>query len=171
MKKRLYSLIIAGLLMVLIVTPVLAGYTISPRILAGQNEFAGVLKVTGNSDGSITIEYMLRAGAGWSMTESAVHLGLSLDDFPQNKGGAIPGQFDYQYDFEGCVTSATKKIETPYYGKSVYIAVHVVVIGPDGEETGWVVNCGDLEGGQFPGSNWSAWFKLPANAWQPLEEL
>jgi hypothetical protein len=171
MKMRLYSFIIAGLLLVLIVTPVLAvdtidpGYTVSPRILAGQTEFAGVLKVTGNADGSITLDYMLRGGAGWCMTETQIHMGTSLSDFPQNNGGAISGQFDYKYEFDTCITDWSITIPTDFHGQLVYIAVHVDVIGPDGEETGWVVNCGNLEGGQFPGNNWSAYFQLPRNAW------
>lgn len=167
MKKLFHSLLVAGVLAVLIVTPVLAGYTISPKILAGQTIFAGVVKITGNPDGSLTLNYMLRGGAGFCMTDSAVHVGLSLDDFPQNSGGAIPGQFDYQYDFNGCVSTFTATIaDPPGYKGDVYIAIHVNVTLPDGtQETGWTVRCGDLEGGQFPGSNWSAWIWFPTAAW------
>lgn len=167
MKKLLHSLFVAGLLTVLVVTPVLASYTISPRLLAGQTLFAGVVKVTGNADGSITFAFMLRSGAGWCMTDAAIHIGESLDDFPQNSGGAIPGQFDYQYDFGGCVTGATITIaDPPGFKGDLYLAIHANVFGPDGvQQTAWVVNCGDLEAGQFPGSNWSAYFRLPANAW------
>ncbi|NLF12547.1 MAG: hypothetical protein GX597_12240 [Anaerolineaceae bacterium] len=165
MKKGTLVSIFVALLLVLLPLTAFASYTLSPRILAGQNQFAGVIKVTGNADGSLTLVYMLRAG--WCMTDSAVHTGLSLDDFPQNSGGAIPGQFDYQYDFGGCVNSATVTIADPAgYKEHTYVAVHVNVYGPDGaQETGWTVNCGDLEAGQFPGSNWSAFFQVPVNAW------
>jgi hypothetical protein len=168
MKMRLYSFIIAGLLLVLIVTPVLAGYTISPTILAGQTTNVGVVKVTGNADGSLTLVYMLKGGQGWCMTETQVHVGLSLDDFPQNNGGAIPGQFDYKEQFDPCTSNFTLVIYDPPGDKGdVYIAIHLVVIGPGGqEETGWVVRCGNLEGGQFPGNNWSAWILFPAAAWE-----
>lgn len=166
MKKLFHSLFVSGLLTVLVVTPVLAGYTISPRLLAGQTEFAGVVKVEGKAD-FITFTFMIRGGAGWCMDDFAVHIGDSLDDFPQNSGGAIPGQFDYQMDPAGCVTAYVYKIPTgAWYGQNIYIAIHANVYGPDGvQQTAWVVNCGDLEAGQFPGSNWSAYFRLPANAW------
>jgi hypothetical protein len=166
MKKFIYSLFITGLLAVLVVTPVLAGYTISPRLLAGQTQFAGVIKVTGDAN-FLTFEFQIRAGAGWCMEDFAIHIGDSLDDFPQNAGGAIPGQFDYQVDPAGCVTGFTYQIPTNgWYGQWIYIAVHANVYGPDGvQETAWTVNCGNLEGGQFPGTNWSAYFRFPANAW------
>jgi hypothetical protein len=102
------------------------------------------------------------------MTESAVHVATSIVDFPQNNGGAIPGQFDYKTDHDGCVTSFTYEIpvDSTWYGMQIYIATHAVVIGPDGvEETAWAVNCGNLEAGQFPGNNWSAYTEFPANAW------
>jgi hypothetical protein len=102
------------------------------------------------------------------MTESAVHVGLSLADFPQNNGGAIPGQFDYKTDHTGCIRGFTYQIpvDSAWYGNEIYIATHAVVTGPDGQqETAWAVNCGNLEGGQFPGSNWSAYIIFPANAW------
>ncbi len=167
MKKGTWISIAVTLLLILLPMTTFASYTISPQIMAGQNQSAGVVKITGNPDGSLTLVYMLKGGAGWCMTDSAVHTGLTLDDFPQNSGGAIPGQFDYQYDFGGCVKGATVTIADPAgYKGDLTIAIHVNVIGPDGQqETGWVVRCGNLEGGQFPGSNWSAWLLFPAAAW------
>jgi len=170
MRKVVYISIAAVLLMALLPASALAQVsenTISPKILAGQTDFAGVVKITGNADGTLTFAFMLRGGAGYCMTDAAIHLGLSLDDFPQNSGGAIPGQFDYKYDFDGkCVTGLTTTIPAPGGKVDTYIAVHVNVILPDGtQETGWVVRCGDLEGAQFPGSNWSAWILYPARAW------
>lgn len=165
MKKGMLVSVLVALLLALLPLTTFASFTISPAILAGQTTNVGVIKITGNADGSLTLTYMLKAG--WCMTNSAVHLGLSLDDFPQNAGGAIPGQFDYQYDWGGCVKAATVTIQDPPGDKgNVYIAVHLNLYGPNGQqETGWVVRCGNLEGGQFPGSNWSAWLLFPANAW------
>jgi hypothetical protein len=166
MKKVTYSLFIAALLAILVTSTALAGYTISPRLLAGQTGFAGVVKITGDAD-FLTIEFQLRSGAGWCLEESAVHVGLSLDDFPQNHGGVIPGQFDYKAD-HNCASGFTYQIPTDnaWYGNQIYIATHAVVTGPDGQqETAWAVNCGNLEGGQFPGKNWSAYIIFPANAW------
>lgn len=174
MKKILYATVMALIITAMVATTVFASYIISPRILFGQTLFGGVVKVTGNSDGSITLDYMIAGGQGWCMTETAIHVGLSLDDFPMNSGGVIPGQFDFKYDFGGCITGFTTTIfpdpiEPQWaYLDSVYIAIHVVgdnaTLGKYGE-TGWVVNCGNLEGGQFPGRNWSAYFRLPSNAW------
>jgi hypothetical protein len=143
-----------------------AGYDIQPRLLAGQTEFAGVVNIHGEAD-FLEVTFMLRSGQGWCMTESHVHVDLDLDDFPQNNGGAIPGQFDYKTDHAGCVTSFTYQIPAaPWYGQQIYIAMHAVVTGPDGqEETAWAVNCGNLWGQQFPGNNWSAYSVFPANAW------
>jgi hypothetical protein len=168
MKRATYLSILVILLLAVLPVTAFAGYTISPRLLAGQTEFAGVVKITGDHDW-LVVEFMLRAGAGWCMTESAVHVGLSLDDFPQNSGGAIPGQFDYKAVHDPCTSKYTYRIpvQGDWYRNQIYIATHAVVIGPDGEEeTAWAVNCGDLEGGQFPGSNWSAYITFPANAWE-----
>ncbi len=166
MKKLIVPLIVVALLATLFPATVSAGYTISARLLAGQTEFAGVVRVTGDAN-LLTIEFALRGGEGWCMNESQVHVATSLDDFPQNKGGAIPGQFDYKTDHD-CVTGFTYQIpvQTGWHGNQIFVAAHAVVIGPDGqEETGWAVNCGNLEGGQFPGRNWSAFTVYPANGW------
>lgn len=167
MKKLGYSVIVVLLMTVMITSTALAGHTISPTILAGKNENAGVVKITGNSDGTMTLEWMLTGGKGYCMTEWAVHAGASLDDFPTNKGGAIPGKFDYKSHFSGCIAKDSLTIDPPGgKGDPVYIAIHIVVITPDGdEETGWVVRCGDLEGGQFPGKNWSAWLLFQGSDW------
>lgn len=174
MKKIFYAMVMALVITAMVTTTVFASYVISPRILFGQTMFGGVVKVTGNSDGSITFEYMIAGGQGWCMTETAIHVGLSLDDFPTNPGGVIPGQFDFKPDITGCITSFTitifpDPVEPQWaYLDSVYIAIHVVGDNPTSGmygETGWVVNCGNLEGGQFPTNNWSAYFRLPTNAW------
>jgi hypothetical protein len=126
-----------------------------------------VVQIYGNQE-TLTVHFFLRAGAGWCMNESAVHVGLTLDEFPQNNGGAIPGQFDYKTDHSYCVRGYTYQIpvKPEWYGNQIYIATHAVVTTPDGgQETAWAVNCGNLEGGQFPGSNWSAYIVFPRNAW------
>jgi hypothetical protein len=163
MKKLLYSIVLVLALTALIAVPVFAATTISPTILVGQHENAGSVKITRNGDGTMTLEWMLKGGQGYCMTEWQVHAGASLADFPTNKGGAIPGQFDYKSSFTGCVARDTLTIDPPGdVTDDVFLAVHIVVITPDGdEETGWVVRCGDLEGAQFPGRNWSAWVYFP----------
>lgn len=166
MKKIAYSLIVVFLLTAMVVSTALAGYTISPALLAGKHGFAGVVKISGDAD-FLTVTFMLRSGAGWCLQESHVHVGSSLSDFPQNKGGAIPGQFDYKASHE-CASSYTLQIpvQAGWYGNQIFLATHAVVKTPDGtEETSWAVNCGNLEAGQFPGKNWSAYIIFPANAW------
>ncbi len=166
MKKVVYSLLVALLLIGLVETTAMASYGIEPKIIAGQNEWVGGVHTTGNWDGSITLNFKMKDGH--CITDAAVHTGLSLSDFPQNRGGAIPGQFDYKYDFHGCVTSVSRTIADPAgkWGDPVYIAVHVNVIHPDGrEDTGWTVYCGQLSTQQFAGKNWSGWYLLPADAW------
>lgn len=170
MKKILYATLMALLITAIITTPVFAGYTISPKILAGQSNFVGVAKITGNADGSLTIEFMVSGGEGYCITDAAVHVGLTLADFPTNKGGAIPGQFDYQYDFGGCTAHPpTITIADPVgYKGDIYLAIHVNVYNiymPDYQDTGWIVRCGNLEGANFPGNNWSAWIFMPAEVW------
>lgn len=167
MKKALFIMLLVVLLTATITSAVFAGYEISPQLIAGQNESAGVVKIFGDAN-FLTVEFMLKGGEGWCMTESQVHVGLTLADIPQNSGGAIPGQFDYKTDHDGCVSGFTYQIPTDatWYGKKIYIATHAVVIGPDGvEETGWGVNCGNLAAQQFPGNNWSAYIIFLANAW------
>lgn len=172
MKKLKYALIIAVLVAVFATTTVFAGTVISPKILAGQGVggvFVGVAKITGNADGSLTIDFQLKGGQGYCITDAAIHVGLSLDDFPTNNGGAIPGQFDYKYDFGGCVSKATVTIADPPGDKGdIYLAIHVNVYNrydPEYQDTGWIVRCGNLEGAQFPGNNWSAWIFFPDAAW------
>jgi hypothetical protein len=106
--------------------------------------------------------------AGFCVYDMAVHVDQDLANFPQNGGGAIPGQFEYKYD-NGCVTSYTFTIsladEGLEIGDTVFIAAHGVVRFPDGtEETGWGARCGCLWGAQFPGSNWSAYIEYPVHA-------
>lgn len=163
MKKSAVSLTIVALLVALS-TATVFGYPIGPTLLAGQTARAGHVRITGNAD-SLTVEF--RMVRGWCLEKTHVHVGLSLDDFPQNKGGAIPGKFDYKADHD-CARGFTHNIplQDGWYGNAVFIATHAVVTGPDGQrETGWAVNCGNLEGGQFPGRNWSAYIVFPANAW------
>lgn len=165
MKKFIYTLFIVMLLAGVIASTVMASFSVNPKILAGQNTLVGFTRIAGGTD-FLRLKFALPYG--WCMTETNVHVALDPMDIPQNNGGAIPGQFDYKTDHDGCVTRFTLDIPTDpaWFGKHLYLGIHVVVIGPDGqEETGWTVNCGDLGAGQFPGANWSAYAQYPANAW------
>jgi hypothetical protein len=178
MKKLAYFTIVVAMLLALLPATAFGlwegGYTISPKILAGQTNWVGNVKITGNPDGTITFDFMMKGGQGYCMTDWALHAGLSLADFPTNNGGAIPGQFDYHSTFTGCITSDSITIDPPgVWGDPVYLAIHVNVWQklPDGtlvnQQTGWTVRCGNLEGAQVPGNNWSAWILFPTAAWFP----
>jgi hypothetical protein len=86
-------------------------------------------------------------------------VGETLADFPQNRGGPIPGHFDYKTDHDGCIRNFSYDIKPGWKdGDNILIAAHAVVIGPDGqEETGWGVQCGKVPVWQFPGANWATY--------------
>ncbi len=161
--------IVATLVAVLLLLPItaFASYSISPRIVTWNRVDVGVVKVTGNADGSLTLDYMLKGAQGWCMTQSSVHVGLTPYDFPLSEIGAMPKEFDYQYSFGSCVASATRTIVDPPGDKgSLYIAIYVEVVNPDGgRQTAWVWGCPCLPGGKFPGRNGSAYFVFPSQAW------
>lgn len=165
MKKRLYSIFIAVILTSMVMSTALAGTTLSFKIIAGQTQLAGIVDITPEDNGDLTLNFKLLKN--WCMTDAAIHTGLTLEDIPQNNGGAIPGQFDTKLNFGGCVnTFGPVTIDPAGFKEDVYIAIHLNVFDRYGvQETAWVVKCGDIEGGQFPGSNWSAWLLFPAKAW------
>ncbi len=153
MKNMFFALIIIVMLAALFPAMVTA-HGASPSLLAGQNEFAGIVQVSNDAD-YLTVRYWPKAG--WCLNETHLHVADSLEAIPQNRGGAIPGKFDYKNDHD-CAREFTYVIPLDWpIGTKVYIAAHAVMTGPDGEETAWAVRCGDLEGAQFPGANWSAY--------------
>jgi len=164
-KKTIVAILVAVLLLLPITA--FASYTISPTVVTWGKVDAGVVKVTGNADGSLTLNYMLKGWDGWCMTHSSAHVGLTPQDFPLSAIGALPKEFDYQYDFGSCVSSATRTIVDPVGDKqSLYMAIYVVVVSPEGQrQTAWVVGCPCLPGGKFPGRNGSTYFVFPESAW------
>jgi hypothetical protein len=169
MKKIFFSLLIVGMLATLFTSTVLAGYTISATLYAGQNEVAGFVKIWNDVD-NLYVQIQMKGGAGWCLNKSQVHVATSLGDIPQNKNGnPKPGQFDYKGS-HGCSNGHTYVIplESGWRDSSIplFIAVHTVVTGPDGvEETGWAVRCGNLGATQFPGANWAAYLVFTPDAW------
>jgi hypothetical protein len=167
--------VVVALVVVLTPASVLAGYQVSPRLMAGQDTFVGVVQISGDP-GGLTAHFMLRGGAGWCMTESAVHVvpvvagdvDAALAQIPQNRNGnPIPGHFDYKADHD-CVTDYVLSIPVDgLYGSELLFAIHAVVIGPEGqEETAWTINCGGTFGPQpLPGANWGFYALFPSGAW------
>ena len=81
MKKLISSLMIVVLLAAIPATA-FAGYTISPKLLAGQTEFAGVVKITGDAD-FLTLRFELRGGeAGGELAHRAQRDGIPLVVIP-----------------------------------------------------------------------------------------
>lgn len=129
-------------------------------IWAGQNIEAGNVTVY-SDDTYLYVTYNLTGG--WMMTESHVHVGMTVNDIPQtNKGIPIPGQFQYSAVHNPPVMTYTYNILLADHnlqpGDQVVIAAHaVVVLGdyPNGiyqTQTGWG---GDQPG---PGPRW--WYYL-----------
>ncbi len=171
MKKILYSSLIALLVLMMMTISASAGATFGAKIIAGQQYYIGTFWVSGNADGSLTLQLDMTTNdvGGWCITDAAIDVATSLSDIPQNKGGAIPGKFDYKFNFGGCINGyRTIHIDKGdwNHGDLLYIAIHVNAYGPDGQqETGWAVNCGQLQSLQFPGKNWSGYAWLPAEFW------
>lgn len=169
MKKLLYSLFIVIAVAGVMASTVLAIPWVQPAIMVGQNTEAGRVNIVGDEN-FLTLTFMPFVNDGWCMTETHVHAAASLEEFPQNKGGAIPGQFDFKFEHDGCITHFTLQIpvDPEWYGEDIFIAIHTVFFNriTGEEETGWTVNCTDLWDNQFPGRNWSAYSEFPANAWQ-----
>lgn len=175
MKKLILSIVLA-LLLSTIFLPAAFGYTISPTIYIGQFTKAGYMKITPNADGSITLEFMMKGGEGWCLTEAQVHVGTSLDDFPVNP--TRPGHFDYKlYGPDAlCTTKLTRTIYPNEmdpqwaHGDHIYMAIHTVVDNPFlgiYDETGWTVRCGVKEEHYFEYDKWASglWLEILPYEW------
>ena len=162
MKRLLTSLLIVVLLSVAF-TSTVSAYTVTATLVTAQGQVraAGFVQISNDAE-NITVRYWMRANH--CLLESHLHLAATLEEIPQNDGGAIPGQFDYK-NHHDCVREFTYEI--PFadkgfeMGQTIFIAAHGVVLLPDGttDETAWGARCGCLEGAQFPGSNWSAYIE------------
>ena len=178
MKKITSALVIVALLTIFTASTVLAGiwqgYIISATIYGGQDTKIGYTKIWNDED-SLNVQFMMRGGAGWCLSEYHIHVGETLYDFPYNPGGNLQvGQFDYTAELGGCATNVVVEIPlADLEAKGIlpldefFMAIHIVannwITGE--EETGWAVRCGDLEGQQFPGDNWAGFIRFTPDAW------
>ena len=98
------------------------------NLYAGQDILVGYVTVTNDYE-TIYIEYQLNEG--WCMTETHVHVGEELGDFPLagRWGNPVPGQFDYKNDHDPCVISYTYEIPIGDWeaDDTVLIGAHAVV--------------------------------------------
>lgn len=128
MKKSLISIFLALLMLTLPIVSVYAqdgdppeclGDPLVAYLMAGQTILAGELIIC-NDATNLYISYVLYEE--WRLSDSHVQidvidpdLGVSgtiaLDDYPVNKKGTpVPGQFDYQMDYDPTVTASTYTI-------------------------------------------------------------
>jgi hypothetical protein len=143
-----------------------SAFAIGPQLVAGQSEQVGWVTIT-DEGAYLSVNYRITA-SGWCISKAQVHVADSLDGIPQNRGGAIPGRFDYKASFEPCTRGYEFQIpiQQGWEGNDIYIAVHADVIGPDGQKEGaWAVRGGDPEAAQFSGRNWSAYVRFRAADW------
>jgi hypothetical protein len=67
----------------------------------------------------------------WCMSETHLHVALSLEEIPQKNGNPIPGQFQYNDDHDPCVMEYIYTLSLEEHGFEVddelYIAAHAVV--------------------------------------------
>lgn len=179
MKRITSALLIVVLLLTFITSAVVAewqGYVISATMYGGQTaNKVGFAKIWNDAD-NLNVYFMMRAGAGWCISEYHVHAGLTLADFPMTStGNLIPGHFDYKAVLGGCLNSATVQIPLAdlealgiFPGDEFYLALHSVVFNryTGQEETSWTVRCGDLWGQQFPGdAGWEGYIRFTSDAW------
>lgn len=100
--------------------------TIEP-LYAGQNILVGEIHVW-NDDSNLYVKYVI-TDTDWWLTETHVHVGFTLDDFPlTKKGNPQVGHFDYQTTHD-CVTEYTYTIPFGPWGcdDTVLIGTHAVV--------------------------------------------
>lgn len=176
MKKIMLSVVIALMLLSTMFVSAASARTIGPTIFFGKDEIGGYVRITPNADGSITLLYMMRAGIGWCMTESHVHVGRSLDDFPTSP--TRPDDFDFLvYGPDGLCTPRKSFTLHPdsvdpqwEYGDHIIMAIQVVATNQWlglVDETGWTVRGGQTEDHFFNGSSWTngLWLEIFPDDW------
>ncbi len=111
-------------------------------LFAGQHIDAGF--VTINDDGT-NLTVTIQTENGWELTESHVHVGDELTDFPLTKKGSPKvGHFEFSESHDPGTTEFTYTIPLPddVDKDGIIIAVHAVVVQVEGEvivaeETAW----------------------------------
>ena len=99
----------------------------NPRdLVAGQNIKVGIVDVWNDGD-NLYVKYDITE-EGWCLTETHLHVAISLEDIPQKNGNPPPGKFDYKDEHE-CVTEFLYAISLNGWKVSteLFIAAHAVV--------------------------------------------
>jgi len=136
-------------------------------LLAGQYIDAGDVTVE-NSEDSLGIT--LETTDNWYITESHVHVALTMEEIPQKNGNPQPGQFDYSHywgTYPNSVQLDEYAIELEYEpGTTVYIAVHAA-LEQIVEDTVFATETGWGEGPEFPGKNWAMYIMYEIQQCEP----
>jgi hypothetical protein len=125
-----------------------AGSALVVNLMAGQNEFAGTVKVWDEGDSLYVLYETIEP---WCMTETHLAVASSLEGIPQSNGNPVPGNFPYKNTHK-CATSFLYTVPLSSGACELYIAAHAVVKKPGSNETAWG------NGVDFPGSNWATYF-------------
>jgi hypothetical protein len=159
MKKIFYTFLTVLFIASFITLPVYAGDVV--KLVAGQTETAAHVLIE-NDDDYVWVNFF-DFQSGWCLQEAHIHVATSLSGFPlTGSGNPKIGHFDLAYYASGC-TTAPPWLGLPIpdgisEGETILIAIHAVVVGPSGEETGWAVYCGDLANGfPFRGNSWAVY--------------
>ena len=145
------------------------GETTQTTLLAGQFIEAGTVDVA-NDEEYLFVTF--RTSDGWTLAETHVAVGASLDDLPQTQtGNPIPGQFQYSATHDDVTTyTYTIPLGTAQTGDELFIAAHAVVRLAL-EEDVFQVETGWGEGPQFPGRNWAMYFSHTVQECEDAVEL
>ena len=111
-------------------------------LIAGQHIDAGFVTIT---DDGTNLTITIQTENGWELTESHVHVGDELTDFPLTKKGSPKvGHFEFSESHDPGTTEFTYTIPLPddVDKDGIIIAVHAVVVQVEGEvivaeETAW----------------------------------
>lgn len=106
-------------------------------LYAGQDIDVGCVEVWNDAD-NLHVNYVITED-GWCITETHVHVGATLEDFPLSvpKHNPAPGQFDYQEVHDPGVTEYEYVIPLDGLSDNIIVAAHAVVTdAPKGDSTG-----------------------------------
>jgi hypothetical protein len=129
------------------------------NLWAGQHTLAGTVTVWSTEE-TLYVRYDMTDN--WWLEETHVAVAESLLGIPHNKGGPIPGQFEFSATHDPRVQTYTYAIPVkPEWddGLSLYICAHAVAVQID--KTGKVIQRQTGWGGDedYPGKNWAKYIK------------
>jgi hypothetical protein len=142
-------LLFAGVLVMMPASALAVEPTIQ-TLYAGQFNAVGTVEVTNDGD-NIYVKYQLyqdKIDDGWRITETHVHVGIAIADFPlagKLKDNPVPGKFAYPGYFNPGVSEYEEVIPLGDWeaDQEVIIAAHAVVVRIDAKSDCLTVLSGD----------------------------